>query len=279
LALLAVVLPGCSAVKLGYSNAPEITYWWLDSYLDFNSAQTTQVRADLNTLQAWHRQNELPAYVTILGKLQRLAANNVTPAQLCEVYTDVMPRYQKLVYELAPTIVAVAPTLQADQIDHLARQLEKRSVKWREEWVDGTLDERNARRVKQWVDRVELIYGRLDEPQLAVLRAGVTASVFDAAITYKESQRRHQDALQTLRQLQPGMPGVARAKTEVHDLLSRAMNAPDPATRSYIEKIAQENCATLAKLHNSATPAQRLKVLETLKDYEADARTLMATGR
>ncbi|MCX7224461.1 MAG: hypothetical protein NT071_02345, partial [Burkholderiales bacterium] len=45
--LLALLLSGCSALRLGYSQAPELAYWWLDSYFDFTEAQTTRVRADL----------------------------------------------------------------------------------------------------------------------------------------------------------------------------------------------------------------------------------------
>ena len=41
-ALVLLGLGGCSAVKLSYQNAPELTYWWLDSYLDLNDTQSRQ---------------------------------------------------------------------------------------------------------------------------------------------------------------------------------------------------------------------------------------------
>jgi hypothetical protein len=279
LALLALLLPGCSSVKLAYNNAPDIGYWWLDSYLDFNSEQSLKVRANLNTLQTWHRQNELPAYVNTLEKLQRLAPANVSPAQLCEVYADVKPRLQALLNQAEPSLVALVPTLSAGQIQHLARQLEKRRQKWREEWLDGTPQERSARRVKQWVDRAEGFYGALDEPQLATLRTSVSGALFDANTYYRESQRRHQDTLNTLRQLQASPPGAASVKASLLALLNRSLDSPDTAYRLYAEKITQENCKIMASLHNSSTPAQRLKLMDTLRDYANDARTLMDSGR
>jgi len=48
------------------------------------------------------------------------------------------------------------------------------------------------------------------------------------------------------------------------------------AYRQHFEKITAESCNTLAALHNSTSPAQRRKALETLRDYEADARALAA---
>jgi len=273
--LVALVLPGCSAIRLGYNSAPEVSYWWLDSYLDFNSEQALKVRADLNAVQSWHRQKELPLYVTTLEKLQTMAPGQVTPEQMCEIYAGLRGRFQTLVEQTEPLISAIAPTLKPEQLDHLARQLDKRSVKWREEWLDGSLTERRARRVKQLQDRAESFYGRLEEPQLALLRANVAASSFDPVVSYQESTRRHQDTLQTLRQIQSSKPAAQTVNTQVHALLERAMNSPDTAYRNYMDKVTLENCKAFAVIHNSSTPAQRTKLAAALKDYEMDARALM----
>ena len=70
IAVLAVtaVLVACSAVRVVYSQAPELAYWYLDSYVDFNGEQSLQVRAGLKKVQTWHRQTQLPAYIDILQK-------------------------------------------------------------------------------------------------------------------------------------------------------------------------------------------------------------------
>ncbi len=163
----ALLFAGCSALKLGYNNAPELSYWWLDSFLDFNDPQSVQVRADLAALQAWHRQSELPRYVNLLQKLQRLAPVSVTPSQLCEVYGELKPRLQAILDQAEPSIAALAPTLTPEQLVHLQRQLDKRSEKWRAQWLTVSIDERNARRVKQLVDGTEMLYGNLEGKRAA----------------------------------------------------------------------------------------------------------------
>ena len=277
--MLALGIAGCSAVKLSYNNAVELSYWRLDSYLDFNATQSIRVRAGLAALQAWHRSSELPVYVGTLEKLQRMAASSVTPEQVCDLFAELKPRFQAIIDQTDPTIVALAPTLKTEQLDHLARKFDKRNQKWREEWLAGSPAKRSARRVKQLVERTEMFYGRLEEPQLAVLRASVPASGFDAAFNDRETLRRQQDALQMLRALQSGTLTDLRARAEVRALLGRVMNSPDTAYQSYLEKMTRENCKTFASLHNSSTPAQRLKAIETLRDYETDARALIAKGR
>lgn len=277
--LPALLLAGCSALKLGYNNAPELSYWWLDSFLDFNDPQSVQVRVELAALQAWHRQSELPRYVTILQKLQRLAPATVTPSQLCEVYGELKPRLQALLDQAEPSIAALAPTLTPEQLVHLQRQLDKRSAKWRAQWLTVTLDERNVRRVKQLVDRAEMLYGNLEEPQRALLRERVAALPFDADLRERESRRRHQDVLQTLRQVQSGTSSLTTVRAALHAWLGRTVKSPDAVYRTQQEIAAQGTCQTLADLHNSTTPAQRLAAIKALQSYEADALSLLAAGR
>ncbi len=278
-ALLIVVVPGCTAIRLGYNNAPEWSYWWLDGYFDFNDAQSLQVRGDLAALQAWHRSDELPAYIRVLGQLQRMAPANVSAAQVCDVYAGFKPHTQALMDQAEPIIATVTPTLSPEQLDHLARQLDKRRTKWRGEWLDGSPSERRERRVKQLKERAEMFYRHLEQPQLDLLRASVATSAFDAAVNYRESLRRHQDILQTLRQIQSGPPHSQSERAAVHSLLARTLDSPNAAYRSYRDQVTQEDCQVFASLHNSTTPAQRLKLLETLKNYEADARALMNPTR
>lgn len=273
--LLVVALSGCSAVKLGYNNAPSLSYWWLDSYLDFDDAQSLKVRADLGTLQDWHRANELPLYVALLEKLQRMAPASTTPEQVCNLAVELRGRVQVVLDQAEPAVAALAPTFKAEQLEHLAKQYDKRNQKWRAEWLGESPGERIARRIRQLVERTEMLYGRLEEPQLAALRASETVTAFDASLSYREAVRRQQDTLQTLRQLQNGAPGDARTRTAVHAWFTRALNSPDAAYRNYLAKMTQESCKAFATLHNGATPAQRARLLETLKDYETDARTLI----
>jgi hypothetical protein len=276
LALMSLWLAGCSAVQLGYQQAPELGYWWLDSYLDFNESQSLRLRADLNALQAWHRQSELPNYIKTLDKLQKMAPLEATPEQVCGLYAEFKTRLQVTLDQFEPTVSALAPTLKPVQIEHLARQFEKRNQKWRAEWIELTQAQRHARRLKQLKERSENFYGQLEEQQLAVLRAGLSAAPLDMNLSYQESQRRQQDILQTLRQLQNAKPGASGVQAAMRSLLERSMDSPDPAYRSYMEKVTQAHCRTFAALHNSSTPAQRLHLLETLKDYQADAQALLA---
>ena len=60
----------CSAIKIGYNNAPELAYWWLDGYADFSEVQTLKAREELARLHQWHRTTELPRLAELLQKME-----------------------------------------------------------------------------------------------------------------------------------------------------------------------------------------------------------------
>jgi hypothetical protein len=272
--LLALSLGGCSAVRLGYNNAPHMAYWWLDRYFDFDSAQGDRLRADLDATLDWHRQQELPLLAQQFDRLQGDAARPVTAAQLCAVYASLRERAEAPVWHLVPALAAIASSLQKTQLDHLAREYDKRNREWRDEWMDGPPAERLEQRGKQLVERAESFYGTLEPAQRNAITAVIRQSGYDPAIQYRERLLRQQDTLQTLRGLTSNPPAAARAQADIRALLERTLHSPDPAYRPYRDQQDTANCAALAALHNSATERQRAKLVETLRAYADDARAL-----
>jgi len=272
--LISLALGGCSAVRLGYNSGPTLTYWWLDSYFDFDDAQSPKVRNDLQAVQDWHRKQELPLLMQKLKDLQAMAPKTVTADQVCSVVSDLQTRLQVTLERVTPTIAAIAPSLQDAQLEHMAQEFERRDRTWREEWIDGTLAERQQRRVKQIVDRAESFYGPLESAQLAVVREHISKSSFDGPRQLREMQRRHQDALQVLRELRNPQLSSSQANTQMRALLERTLKAPDPAYRRYMDNLTTESCAAMAALHNSSSAEQRTRLIQTLQGYEEDARAL-----
>lgn len=272
--LAALAMGGCSAVRLAYNSAPTFTYWWLDSYFDFDNAQSLRVRNDLQAVQDWHRKQELPLLMQKLKDLGAMAPKSVTTDQVCGMVADLRTRLQVTLERVAPTIAAIAPGLQDAQLDHIAQEFERRDRTWREEWIDGTLAERRQRRVKQIVERTESFYGPLDAAQLAIVREHISKSSFDGPRQFREMQRRHQDSLQVLRDLRKTQPGTNQASADIRALLERSLKAPDPAYRAYMENLTTESCTAMAALHNSSSTEQRSRLVQTLQGYEEDARAL-----
>jgi hypothetical protein len=272
----AAVLSGCSAIKLGYNNLDEIAYWWLDRYLDFNEGQSRRVREDLARLQQWHRREELPEIAAILHRMEQLAPDNVSPEQACGFVPQWRERLQALADHAEPAIVTLLMDLTPDQLVHLERTYRKKDAEYREEWVDLTQAELWDKRTKQFRQRSEMIYGRLDEPQRLVMRERVEHSIFDAARLLAERRRRQQDALQTVRKLAGQPVSLTQARALIHGLIERAIDPPEPGARKYQDALIQEGCRNLSALHNSTNAEQRQAAARRLQAYQRDLKELAA---
>ena len=273
----ALTLAGCGmATRLAYNQSGELAYWWIDGYVDVNSQQGPRLREELANLLQWHRKTQLPLYADALQKLQPLAAGNLTEAQACAVADEVRDKLMHISTQVEPTAAWLAASLTPQQIEHLQRKYEKNSKEYSKDWSSLAPDELRKKRIKQARSRSEMLYGRLDAEQMAVLESTVDKSDFDAEATHFERQRRQRDTLQTLRKIATDKPSAAETQALIRALLDRNLNSPNPAYRALQHAQWREACANFAKVHNSTTPAQRTKALETLKEYETDFRVLAA---
>jgi hypothetical protein len=276
--LVATALAACSAIKLGYEALDDVSYWWLDGYFAFDEQQSQRVRDHLQRLHAWHRANELPRVADLLARLEQLVPGPITATQACAFVPQVQARLVAVASQAEPAVVLTALELSPRQLRHLQRKSADNNRKWRREWIEPSASEQKDKRFKQALERLEMIYGRLDEPQRAALRAGIEQSIFDPQRIFTERQRRHQELHHVLRTLAGSQTSPAEARTVLRGYLERAQRPPDPAYRAYQQALLDESCRTFAAVHEVTTPAQREQAVRRLRAYQRDLRDLAAAA-
>ncbi|MFM7332037.1 MAG: DUF6279 family lipoprotein [Brachymonas sp.] len=276
LIIAASLLTGCSAIKLAYNQAPDLTYWWLDGYFDFNEQQTPKVRDELTKLFAWHRTQELPKTAAFLSDAARLMPGDISAAQVCLLYAQARGLLDNVSEQAMPALAELAPTITPEQINHLNRKFAKVNEEFARDYIRGSNKERIEKSIKRSIDRSESLYGKLGEAQITVIQRLVNETIFDAAFSLKERQRRQQDLIERLNTLANSKASAATAQQSVRDYFTRVWTSPDTAYRAYAEKLTQQNCQSFASVHNSTTAAQRAKAVQVLKGYEQDLRSLTA---
>ena len=286
IAVLAVtgVLVACSAVKTLYSQAPDLAYWYLDGYVDFNGTQSLQVKTGLTKVQAWHRQTQLPAYIDILQKLQARMPSNITAIEACDIVTEVRGKLLTVSSQMEPTAVAVVTTISASQLQQMESKFAKNNADYRDDFMEGTAQEKRSKRLKKAVKRAEMLYGDLQDEQLAAIGQSIDRSRFNPVLAFSEWQRRQQDVLRTVRSVSASLSTAAnptapeKIRQAIRGLIDRSAESPDPAYRNYARALTEQSCQSFADFHNKTTPTQRKKAVETLKGYEQDFRTLSGSS-
>jgi len=278
LLLLAVGLTGCSAVRFGYNQAPELVYWWLDGYADFDDPQSRRAREMLGQWFSWHRRTQLPDYAGLLQRAQADVLADTTPDRVCRWWDELRRRGEVAVDQLLPAAAELIPSLSAQQVQHIEARYQRNDEEFRKEYLSADPAQRLKDSVKRTLERIEFIYGTLDDEQRERVARLVAASPFDAEAWNAERLQRHKETLQMLRRLntEPVNRDTALATLRAHVL--RLTRSPREPYRQYQQKLETYNCAFAASLHNATTPAQRQAAAARLKGWEGDFRALAAAA-
>jgi Family of unknown function (DUF6279) len=270
------LLSGCTALRLGYNNGPQLAWWWLDGYVDFDRGQAPLARDAIDRWFEWHRPSQLPEYAAILASLQQAVMAPTTPAEVCRWQAAVRDKLEPAIDRALVHAAEVLPTLGEPQWQHIEQRYAKGMDEMRDEFLQPDPALRLKQSLKRTRERAEQFYGKLDEAQLQVIAAGVAASPFDARVWLNERQRRHRDTMQTLRRLVAEKADRDQRLAALRTLSERMERSSNPDYRAYQKKLADFNCNLAAQIHNAAAPAQRQRARDKLKGWEDDLRALVA---
>ena len=245
-------------VKVAYNQLDTLLYWRLDSYADFSREQTPRVHESLAQFHQWHRRTQLPAYADLLQRIRPKLAESMSPEQACTVFDQVRSAADATLDPAQWTLVWLATELNDDQLRHIEKKQASTDAEWRKEWLTNMTPEKLLEaRFDQALSRGQMLYGDLDRPQKAALRAGLAASSFDASRSYAERQRRQHELLNVLRKIQAEKLGTEPARALLKAYMASALQPPDAADQRYAQTLVTDSCAVFSRLHNATSAAQR----------------------
>ena len=267
---------GCSALRIGYGTAPDLVYWWLDRYADFNDTQTPRVREALAQWFAWHRRTQLPDYAALLTRAQAEVLADTTAARVCAWQTELIQRADTAFDRIAPAAAEIALSITPEQIVNIERRYAKTNTEFRDDFLQPDPAKRAAANLKRTVERAEMLYGTLDSGQRARMGAALARSPFDAELWLTERRLRQQDALQMLNRLIKDKLPRDQAQAALRAYIDRVERSPHEAYRRYSERLMEFNCAFAATLHNGTSAEQRRTAAQNLAGWTGDLRSIAA---
>ena len=277
--VMSASLSGCSAIKLGYNQLPEISSWWLDNYVNFTDTQAAQAKQALKKLQAWHRKEELPLVADLLVQAQGLAPQNISTQQACEVWGKLEKRIEAVALESSHLATPIVLQLTPRQLRHLEKQWAVKNEEWKKDWLQPSAEDRLKKRLDATVDRFSDFYGDLSAEQIKLLRQQIEQSLWSPEMALQNRIKRQQSQLLVLQNLiqdasKPGFNG-AQAENTVLQLSLQSLRPQDPVLLNLQLQLEQQACLNFSQFHNSTTPAQRQKAQRRLRAYEKDFRELI----
>lgn len=275
---LAVLLGGCSALRFTYNQAPQLSYWQIDSYFNVSDEQAPLVREALAGWYRWHRAEELPDYADQLARLQAEALQPATAAQACGWLDQALSGFERAAFHALPQVAELALTVTPQQIVHLERKHRDLNDDFTKKFLQPTPQARRKAQVERVVERTEDFYGRLDRDQRHRIAEAVAKSPFDADRLFAERVARQQAVVQMLRRVVAERPSAGQVQQMLRTLVAHLRQSPRDAYAGYQQRLRQFNCAFIADIHNAMTPAQREHAARKLQGYEEDVRALASAA-
>ncbi|MBC3881882.1 hypothetical protein H8K35_10660 [Undibacterium sp. LX40W] len=275
--LLVSLLGSCSTVRLGYSNADTLVYWWLDGYVDFHSSQKVKVKRDIAQLLSWHRSTQLPQYAQTLTQMQTTLAANPGPAEIEAVYRQVEQLSQVILLKAVPELTDLALTMNESQKVYLTRKFEKNNEDFREKYINRTPEKQAKERIKKIEKQTDEWLGSVTREQEAIIARHVEKHPANYANWLDDSIMRQRIVLQVVTQIQNEKPNREAAQALVQRAIMAAYEPAEQAdrrTQTDASRAATQQLVSI--ILRSATAEQKTHARNKLQDWIDDCRYLIA---
>ncbi|MES3024712.1 MAG: DUF6279 family lipoprotein [Pseudomonadota bacterium] len=277
--LIAVVVlaAGCSSFRLGYNNGDTLMYWWLNSYLDFDSDQSGTVKKDIAKIFQWHRKSELDDYGRLLAKAKSQLAGRPTQADLLTDYREAMVLSMRVANYAIPEMARMARSAKPAQIANMEEKFASTNETYRKKFLSGDVEKRQKVRYKKSMQQLELWFGSFSNDQEAALRKASDARPLNNEFWFEERVRRQKAILAALRKIQGEKLSQEASQALIQNLIKdmfERFEAPDRKP-FFDASIAGTNEMVLTAIR-IATPEQKAHAQKRMQGWIDDFNELAA---
>jgi hypothetical protein len=274
--ILLLAVSACSNLQIGYNLGDTATLYYLDGYLDLDSRQKRQLSAGLQQLFAWHRQQELPAYVNELGKTRQMLQQPLTVADLNSINDFLRAALQRIALQSVPMFSQLLLSLTPQQAAYLRVQLDESNSDWREDQLEGSALEQQQQRYERMLEQFEQWLGPLDAQQQATLRVANEQWPVDQQFWYAERLIRQQELLALIDYGLTQKPSQAQMDERLRQYILDFETGRSAQRKARVDSSREHVMRLVVALVNNATAVQKQHILMRAQGLVDDFSALVA---
>lgn len=171
LLFLLVFLAGCSSTRFAYNRLDFLVPWYLGDYVDLDRDQSRFLKAELQPFLDWHRQEELPHYVTLLDRIEGMLDRELALADMRILTEDAEVAIYRLQERALDWMLALGEELRDEQMAGFIAALQEQQSEYEEKYLERSDAEYRADACERLQDNARQYIGRLQREQKAGLAA------------------------------------------------------------------------------------------------------------
>jgi hypothetical protein len=280
-AAAALVLAACSLQRLVfsnittvYNNATPVLAWVVDDYVELSDAQKSWLRESLGRTVAWHRARELPEYRRFFETLLVQTEDNLSVEELRSSHRELRAHYNRLLEHMLPDLAELLLQLDPEQVAQFERKLSAENRKIVKESVEGTPEERRAKRTRKYFDNLEEWTGRLTDAQRELIAARVKS--IGEHLDERLGDRKYRQG--ELVALARARPSREQAIAGLKRLLIDTESWRRPEYLAKLRERDQQHFEMISELSATLSAEQRAHLQKRLRTFMRDITELSASN-
>ncbi len=267
-----LLISACSGTSLAYNRLDFLVPWYVDEYADLTQEQKVYLDELLAPFLIWHREQELPTYITLLERVEVSLQQPLTTAEIAAIFGEFEQAWLRLEAEALQRLLDLGARLSDAQMASFLEVLWDRQQEYEEEYLTRNDEEFYEDSYDNLVDSVEDYLGGLSEKQRELLR-DASRRLLRSDQAWLQGRAQWLTQLAVLLQRQPGWQERVRSQ-----LATRNDSIPPEYRRIYEHNLGVIH-DLLAQLLNDRSDLQDRHLRDKLSALQKDIEALIAQGK
>ncbi|MFM2643107.1 DUF6279 family lipoprotein [Vibrio chagasii] len=168
LLLVCFLFVGCGT-KFAYNNISWFAVSYIEDFVSLSNSQESELEARLDSLQAWHKETQLPLYIEQIEVLQSINRSELSPAFIVEQSEQIKNHIRTIVNKFSPDIYALSMQLNPKQDSEFLKNFRKKQQEFYEERLSLNDDDCRERYRERIEERLERWLGSVSKEQQQII--------------------------------------------------------------------------------------------------------------
>lgn len=265
----AVLLSGCSKLRLGYEYADWLVIYSVEDNFDLEKAQRQRFKDGVESYFRWHRKAMLPQYADLLAHAADSLAKGLRPEGLDTGYNQFQVLYRKTMEPTVDRATDLLLSLSPAQVDQWQEKVKKKNQKLKKDF-SGSREDQLERRSEKTLDELEDWTGRLTKEQKKQIRTLSHGLPWNGHIWLEHREKVQTRIAALLKNKAP--------REEVRKYLEDYFVHPEKLrSMEYNARIKESEAKTrtmIIRIHALLTPLQRRHFIARVDKLARDFRTM-----
>ncbi|WP_210458912.1 DUF6279 family lipoprotein [Vibrio crassostreae] len=166
--LVCFLFAGCGT-KFAYNNISWFAVSYIEDFVSLSNSQESELEARLDSLQAWHKETQLPLYISQLEAIQSIARADMNSAFIVDQSEQIKNHIRAIVNKFAPDVYALSMQLSPKQDSEFLKNFREKQQDYYEERLSLNDEDSRERYRNRIEERLERWLGSVSKEQKQII--------------------------------------------------------------------------------------------------------------